>query len=55
MKWRQDLAQLGSDHPRVRSYYPVLLRSMILQFDFFCLTVQTVSQIRKLQAAWIIP
>jgi len=55
MKQRRDHAQLGSDHPRVRRHYAALLRRMILRFDVFCLTVETVSQIRKLQAAWIIP
>jgi len=48
-------AQLGSDCSRIRCYYAAVLRAIILQFDFSGLTVETVSQIRKLHAARIIP
>jgi hypothetical protein len=55
------LADAGSTTPRnegrarARSRHAALSRLVILQFDFFYLTVETVSQIRKLQAARIIP
>jgi Domain of Unknown Function with PDB structure (DUF3857) len=47
--------QLGSDKSCTRRQHAVLLLALVLRFDLFCLTLQTIGQICQLQSARIIP